>query len=157
TTFEPGARDDFTHGLVLRPLFTAFRASKPAASITEGFDVFVQLVIAAITTAPFLSAKVLPLYSTLTPSSLATAGAATATPPDAFSAAARAPSFPPVAAPESFASSASTASRYIDLDLESGTRSCGRFGPARLGSTLLRSSSSVSVNSGSGVESVRKS
>ena len=34
---------------------------------------------------------------------------------------------------------------------ESGTRSCGRFGPARLGSTVARSSSSVSLNTGSGV------
>ena len=31
---------------------TAFFASRPAATITDGFDVFVQLVIAAITTEP---------------------------------------------------------------------------------------------------------
>ena len=39
----------------------------------------------------------------------------------------------------------------------SGMRSCGRFGPARLGTTVARSSSSVSENSGSGVEAEWKS
>jgi hypothetical protein len=34
------------------PRSTAFFASRPAPSISEGFDVFVQLVIAAITTEP---------------------------------------------------------------------------------------------------------
>ena len=34
------------------PRSTAFRASRPAPTITDGFDVFVQLVIAAITTSP---------------------------------------------------------------------------------------------------------
>jgi hypothetical protein len=38
---------------------------------------------------------------------------------------------------------------------ESGTRSCGRFGPARLGTTVPRSSSSTSVNSGSRQPAVR--
>ncbi len=50
TTFEPGASDVFTHGLTVRPLRTAFRARIPAPSMTEGLEVFVQLVIAAITT-----------------------------------------------------------------------------------------------------------
>src|SRR5256885_9521768 len=36
----------------LFPYTTLFRSSSPAASITDGFDVLVQLVIAAITTAP---------------------------------------------------------------------------------------------------------
>ncbi len=36
-----------------------------------------------------------------------------------------------------------------------GTRSCGRFGPAREGRTSARSSSSVSVKTGSGVSAVR--
>ncbi len=45
----------------------------------------------------------------------------------------------------------------IWLDLRSGTRSCGRRGPAMLGSTVERSSSMVSVKCGSGVSSVRKS
>ena len=52
TTFEPGARLLFTHGLRVRPCSTAFFASRPAPIITLGFEVLVQLVIAAITTAP---------------------------------------------------------------------------------------------------------
>ena len=56
TTFEPGASDDFTHGFRVRPRSTALRASRPAPIITDGFDVFVQEVIAAITTEPCSSA-----------------------------------------------------------------------------------------------------
>jgi hypothetical protein len=60
TTFEPGASEVFTHGLRPSPAATAFLASSPAPSITDGFEVFVQLVIAAITTAPWSS----PSFST---------------------------------------------------------------------------------------------
>ena len=42
----------FTQGLTVRPRLTAFRASSAAPSITDGLDVLVQEVIAAITTAP---------------------------------------------------------------------------------------------------------
>ncbi len=52
TTFDPGARLVFTHGLRVSPFSTAFFATSPAPIITLGFDVFVQLVIAAITTDP---------------------------------------------------------------------------------------------------------
>ena len=52
TTFDPGARDVFTHGLTVRPFSTAFLATSPAAIITDGLEVLVQLVIAAITTSP---------------------------------------------------------------------------------------------------------
>jgi hypothetical protein len=52
TTFEPGARLDFTHGLRVSPRSTAFFASRPAPTITAGFEVFVHEVIAAMTTAP---------------------------------------------------------------------------------------------------------
>src|SRR5690606_23706345 len=52
TTFEPGARLVLTHGLLTRPRSTAFFASSPAPIITLGFDVFVQLVMAAMTTEP---------------------------------------------------------------------------------------------------------
>ena len=52
TTFEPGASDDFTHGLRVRPCSIAFFATRPAAIITDGFDVFVHDVIAAMTTEP---------------------------------------------------------------------------------------------------------
>ena len=127
-TLEPGASDVFTHGLVLRPSATAFLARRPAASITLGLLVFVQLVMAAMTTAPSCSSKSAPLYATCCAVPM------------------------PVAA-----CCAATASAYFALLSVSGTRSCGRFGPARLGTTVLRSSSSVSVKTGSGVSSVRKS
>ena len=52
TTFDPGARLVFTHGFVVSPFSTAFFATRPAPIITLGFDVFVQLVIAAMTTEP---------------------------------------------------------------------------------------------------------
>ena len=40
----------FTQGLALRPLATAFCANRPAANITEGFEVLVQEVIDAMVT-----------------------------------------------------------------------------------------------------------
>src|SRR6476646_5618919 len=46
TTFDPGARLVFTHGLLVSPRSTAFLARRPAAISTDGFEVFVQLVIA---------------------------------------------------------------------------------------------------------------
>ena len=63
TTFEPGARLDFTHGRRGHPRSTAFFASSPAATITCGLEVFVHLVIAAITTAPWSSRTVSPSIS----------------------------------------------------------------------------------------------
>src|SRR3954447_2460884 len=41
TTSEPGARLVFTQGFTFNPRLTALRASRPAAIITLGFDVFV--------------------------------------------------------------------------------------------------------------------
>ena len=55
TTVEPGASEVFTHGLLCRPRSTALRARSPAPIITDGLDVLVQLVIAAITTCPWSS------------------------------------------------------------------------------------------------------
>ena len=52
TVFEPGASDDLTHGLRNSPLAFALRATRPAATMLRGFEVLVQLVIAAIITAP---------------------------------------------------------------------------------------------------------
>ena len=52
TTFDPGARLVLTHSLGFNPSSLAFFATKPAATITVGFDVLVQLVIAAIKTEP---------------------------------------------------------------------------------------------------------
>src|SRR4051812_31345735 len=56
TTFDPGARLVLTHGCRFSPRSTAFFATSPAPIITLGFEVFVQLVIAAIPTAPWSSA-----------------------------------------------------------------------------------------------------
>src|ERR1035438_6705262 len=61
TTREPGARLVFTQGLELRPSSAAFFATRPAAIITCGFEVLVQLVIAAITTWPCARSNSLPL------------------------------------------------------------------------------------------------
>ena len=57
TTREPGPRLVFTHGLVCSPASTALLASRPAATITDGLDVLVQLVIEAMTTEPLPSAE----------------------------------------------------------------------------------------------------
>src|SRR6218665_2941666 len=53
TTCDPGASDVFTHGFVFRPLATALRARSPAAMSTEGLDVLVQDVMAAMATSPW--------------------------------------------------------------------------------------------------------
>src|SRR6187551_2083647 len=53
TTCEPGASEVFTQGFEVRPLATALRASRPAPISTEGFEVLVQEVIAAIATSPW--------------------------------------------------------------------------------------------------------
>ena len=55
TARDPGASDVLTHGAHDSPRATALRASMPAASITTGFEVFVQEVIAASTTDPCAS------------------------------------------------------------------------------------------------------
>jgi hypothetical protein len=148
TTFEPGASDVFTHGRVRSPFATAFCARRPAASITLGLLVFVQLVIAAITTAPCCRRNFSPLCSQGIPVSSVWTGASPSITATAFSV-----GWADVA-PDICAANASA---YIFFDAESGMRSCGRFGPARLGTTVERSSSSVSEKTGSGVESVRKS
>ncbi len=63
TTLEPGASEVLTHGLERRPRASALRARMPAPIITDGFDVLVQLVIAAITTWPWSSSTSVPSAS----------------------------------------------------------------------------------------------
>src|SRR3970040_1947930 len=53
-----------THGRRRSPSFTAFRATRPAPIMTEGLDVLVQLVMAAITTERSFTPNRLPSYST---------------------------------------------------------------------------------------------
>jgi hypothetical protein len=60
TTFDPGASEVFTHGLRARPLSTALRASSAAPIITDGLDVLVHEVIAAIVTAPWSISNLVP-------------------------------------------------------------------------------------------------
>src|SRR6266568_256180 len=79
TTFEPGARLVFTQDRVWRPFSTAFLAANPAATITDGFEVLVQLVIAAITTDPCCSLQAVP--SMVRSTCVRRGGAATAVPP----------------------------------------------------------------------------
>ncbi len=49
----PGASDVFTHGFTARPRSTAFLASSPAPTMTDGFEVLVHDVIEEMTTAPW--------------------------------------------------------------------------------------------------------
>ena len=51
---DPGASEVLIFGSTVRPASTAF-ASRPAASSTLGFDVFVHDVIAAIRMSPFFT------------------------------------------------------------------------------------------------------
>ena len=52
TTLLPGANEVLTQSGTFKPNSTAFFATSPAIISTTGFDVFVQLVIAAIQTEP---------------------------------------------------------------------------------------------------------
>ena len=60
TTFEPGASVVLTQGLRCRPFSTAFLASSAAPIITDGFEVLVHDVMAAIATAPWSSSNFVP-------------------------------------------------------------------------------------------------
>src|SRR5712691_3781669 len=61
TAREPGARLVLTVGLTESPRSTACLASRPAATITEGLEVLVQLVIAAMATEPLVIGVWVPL------------------------------------------------------------------------------------------------
>ena len=154
-------------GLALAgPRSTAFLATSPAPSITEGFEVLVQLVIAAITTWPWSS-------STVSPSSSSTATASPVScarrprsrrrdrpcrglprlvrrgPRPAGRRPGRSPRSPrracsPSSSPAS-GSHSSIASRKAGLASVRGSGPAGASGPAMLGTTSPRSSSSVSV------------
>src|SRR5579872_6686781 len=116
TTLEPGASEVFTQGLDVRPFVWALRARRPAATSTAGLEVLVQLVMAAITTAPSLSSKSLPSCFTLAgPADLRVAW-----------------------------SLSKALLKFLGMSPRS-TRSWGRFGPAREGLMLPRSSDSTSV------------
>src|SRR3546814_14935465 len=67
TTCDPGASDDLTQGLRVRPSARAFRATRPAAISTDGLEVLVQLVIAVMTTSPWPRSKLSPVTATRLP------------------------------------------------------------------------------------------
>src|SRR5690606_30126415 len=110
TTCEPGASEVFTHGFDLRPSAAALRAKRPAPIMTLGFEVFVQEVMAAMTTSPWPR-------SCLRPSTGARF----------FSSAA-------------LLYSLSIAVVKPATTSGSAMRSCGRFGPDSDGCTVARSS-----------------
>jgi hypothetical protein len=96
----------------------AFLASRPAASMTVGLEVLVQLVMAAMSTEPW------PIFEP--PTSALTAAKSSAFLPKPFSV-------------------TGLLNEPVKLDLRccSSMRSCGRFGPATLGTTVERSSSTT--------------
>jgi hypothetical protein len=104
---------------------------------TSGLLVLVQLVIAAMTTAPWVT-----LLGAV-PSACLTVPVA----PKILSA-----GKPKLVLP----SGAARLLKNSALTFLSSTRSCGRLGPASEGWTVERSSSRTSVNSGSGVPGVQK-
>src|SRR4051812_4323482 len=64
TTWDPGARLVFTWWGTSSPSSTDLRARSPAPSITDGFEVFVHDVMAAMTTAPLSIDAVTPSTAT---------------------------------------------------------------------------------------------
>src|SRR5258708_8605146 len=149
TTCEPGASEVLTHGLTVKPLATALRASSRAPTITLGFDVLVQDVIGAITTSPWPRSWVRPSTGTrfdppalpkFLSSEVASAG---------WRSKVSLPPSPPLL------NSFSIAMVKPALTSLSATRSCGRLGPASEGSTCASSSLSTSVQIGSSVDLVR--
>ncbi len=142
TTFDPGARLVLTHGLLRRPRSTAFCAMSAAATITDGFDVLVQLVIAAITTEPWCSTHSTSSITSLADDGRGGGGVSPACPPS--------PSHRPTGTALTVGTGAGfisvgNASANLRGTSRSPTRSCGRRGPAMLGSTVARLSSSVSL------------
>ena len=157
TTRDPGASEVFTHGLDSSPASTARLARRPAAIITVGFEVFVQLVMAAMTTEP---CRISALFSFTGCAFSGSTGRDVSISGSSF--------VPPCAPPSSInrptsvgSGSGSIRSRNASMNDShtpvSGTRSCGRLGPAIDGSTLDRSRSRTSLNTGSGSASVRNS
>ena len=60
TTLEPGARVVLTQGLRSRPASTAFLASSAAPTMTDGLEVLVHEVMAAMTTEPWSTSVSVP-------------------------------------------------------------------------------------------------
>src|ERR1700733_10842300 len=115
TTREPGARDVLTQGLEGSPRATAFGANRPAATMTSGLDVLVQLVMAATTTCPSSMTASIRLLVAAARSACRRAGADR--------------------------SSLPSDRRNVAGASVRVTKSCGRDGPANEGTTVARSRS----------------
>ena len=123
-----------------------------------------QLVMAAMTTAPWSSEKSPLSTLTATPAAgFAGSATPTAVAPSPPSASQRPRVLSAGRSPPAFAPAAvacfripSRAARKLGLTSERRTRSCGRRGPASEASTVPRSSSRVSVYSASGLSAVWK-
>ena len=112
----------------------AFCASRPAAIITDGFEVFVHDVIDAITTEPSSTCVARASFSSSTAvACVAFTGAGIGASFTGFGPASPATGTLPATGGISPTKDCHTR--------ESGTRSCGRRGPATLDSTLERSTS----------------
>src|ERR1700733_2337631 len=144
TTLEPGASVVFPHGLRSSPASTAFLATRAAPIMTDGLDVFVHDVIAAITTDPWSTDVVVPSSSVTSTGADArtlafagcSAGSRVTTP---FFSGVNGSDAGNVSAISSSRLSSWTyaprACRNESLASVSATRSCGRFGPASDGTT----------------------
>src|SRR6266542_2581579 len=130
TTFEPGASVVFTHGL---------RASRAAPIITDGLDVLVQEVIAAMTTPPWSSSKVVPSARVTGVSCWARPGPLARALDAGASEAGKLSTISSSSAPSALTYPGRVA-RKAALASLSDTRSCGRRGPAIDGTTVDRSS-----------------
>src|SRR2546428_7613156 len=154
---EPGASDVLTQAGTCSPRSTAFLASNPAAIITDGLEVFVQLVIAAMTTLPWLRADgtacgtCFSWRKSPTPMAVGLPPSCSHRPRLLFARLAGAAAGVDVLAADLGFINEGSACSKDSRALESGTRSCGRLGPARLGSTVARSSASSSEYCASGV------
>ncbi len=157
TTWEPGARLVLTQGCGCSPRSTALRATRPAASITDGLDVLVQLVIAAIITSPWPISTLPPPADCGVDSNRSSMAAS----PDGARSAWPAPFTHDSTASRRSSTwlprKATSDLRHADCDCDSGTRSWGRLGPASDGTTSPRSSSRVAEKRGSGDELSRNS
>jgi hypothetical protein len=117
TTPDPGDSDVLTYPGTCNPFSDAFLHSIAACIMTSGLDVFVQEVIAAITTEPCFKVYSLPLVVILTVFDICSG--ATSKPLKPF-----------------LAGMHLSKSDFMSF---SKTLSCGLLGPDRHGSTLLKS------------------
>ncbi len=154
TTFEPGASVVFTQGLLSRPASTALRASSAAPIITDGLEVLVHEVMAAMTTEPWSTVVFVPSSSVTSVGVYGRPAGCPAGSTDGLESwpfsrsGANGSEAGKVSAisPSSLSSSTyePSAARKAVLASASATRSCGRFGPASDGTMVDRSSDSSS-------------